>query len=237
LESPFHIQKRASGSTGESLEVYSRGRNKKILPKQGATAPQGQAVVSEITGSTTIEQLAAIVCDALSKSGIDAILVGGAVVSIYSKNEYLSFDLDFITHAYKKDINVAMQSIGFIPVGRHYTHPKTKLFVEFPSPPLAIGDERIESWATRRTKLGTIFLLAPTECVMDRLAAYFHWNDKQGLDQALVVASQNPVNLRRIKKWSIKESRGDEYSEFERLLKKKRSLKVMARSTNGGRKV
>ena len=42
------------------------------------------------------EEVAALVCDALSRAEIPVVLSGGAVVSIYSDNEYESFDLDFI---------------------------------------------------------------------------------------------------------------------------------------------
>ena len=44
-----------------------------------------------------IKALASIVSDKLNENGIDAILVGGACVSIYSENKYLSSDLDFVS--------------------------------------------------------------------------------------------------------------------------------------------
>ncbi|HTR76593.1 MAG TPA: hypothetical protein VMH39_00720, partial [Gemmatimonadaceae bacterium] len=34
-----------------------------------------------------------------------------------------------------------------------------------------------EEAESKRVGAGTIRLLTPTQCVMDRLAAYFHWND------------------------------------------------------------
>ena len=45
----------------------------------------------------TIKELAGLVCSVLKNEGIDAVLVGGACVSIYSQNRYMSYDLDFIT--------------------------------------------------------------------------------------------------------------------------------------------
>jgi len=53
--------------------------------------------------SITIKELAAFISRSLDKKGIDAILVGGACVSIYTKNKYQSFDLDFVTHAAVKE--------------------------------------------------------------------------------------------------------------------------------------
>jgi hypothetical protein len=53
--------------------------------------------VERITASTTLEELAAIVSTTLDAAGITAVLSGGAVVSIYTNNEYESSDLDFIS--------------------------------------------------------------------------------------------------------------------------------------------
>ena len=44
----------------------------------------------------SLEQVAALVCATLDRHGISVVLSGGAVVSIYSDDEYVSFDLDFI---------------------------------------------------------------------------------------------------------------------------------------------
>ena len=45
--------------------------------------------------------------------------------------------------------------------------------------------------------MGTLRLLAPTECVMDRLAWYFHDADTQCLEQAVKVATLHLVDLER----------------------------------------
>lgn len=51
-----------------------------------------------------IREAAAAMCSHLQESGIEASLVGGACVSIYSDNAYESFDLDFVSHEpYKKN--------------------------------------------------------------------------------------------------------------------------------------
>jgi len=52
-----------------------------------------------ITEETTLTELAAIVSDVLEREGIVATLSGGAAVSIYSDNRYVSEDLDFVTVA------------------------------------------------------------------------------------------------------------------------------------------
>ena len=77
----------------------------------------------------------------LKKRGIDTVLVGGAVVSIYSNGAYQSGDLDFVkTSMFVEMLDESMKEIGFVRHGRHFAHPKCKhLFIEFPGgPPLGI---------------------------------------------------------------------------------------------------
>jgi len=77
--------------------------------------------------------------------------------------------------------------------------------------PLAIGDELIRpaQVAVKRTPGGTIRLLTPTQCVMDRLAAYFHWNDLQSLDQAVMVASGQNISFAKLTGWAKREGASD----------------------------
>ncbi len=46
----------------------------------------------KITKKTPIEEIGAFVCQALAAEGIESVLTGGAVVTIYSNNEYQSYD-------------------------------------------------------------------------------------------------------------------------------------------------
>jgi len=169
----------------------------------------------KISKNTSLKKLAILVCDHLKKNGIEAVLSGGAVVTIYSKQLYQSYDLDFITLSDRKKIAEAMQELGFIKdKGRYYKHPYTKFFIEFPPGPLAIGEEIIKSYAIHKTSLGTLFLLTPTQCVMDRLCAFYFWNDYQALAQALLVAKNQKVNIHKIKLWSYREGMKDRFGIF-----------------------
>ncbi len=55
-----------------------------------------------------IRDAAAAICAYLNLRGIEASLVGGACVSIYSDNAYESFDLDFVSHDPHKKIKLAL---------------------------------------------------------------------------------------------------------------------------------
>jgi hypothetical protein len=172
----------------------------------------------------TIEEVAALVCTTLEQHGIRAILSGGAVVSIYSHNEYESKDLDFIVEGIAKQVAPAMQVLGFTKaIGRHWIHPQTEYWVEFPPGPVHVGDAIVTEHAEITTSVGVLRLLAPTECVMDRLAAYYHWNDPQGLDQAIRVALQRDINLNRIEAWSKREGAIAKFRIFVEELSLRRS--------------
>jgi len=171
-----------------------------------------------------LEQLAALVCATLDRHGIAVVLSGGAVVSIYSDSEYVSYDLDFIPTGLARKVDRAMQSLGFEKQQRHWRHPRSRYWVEFPAGPVAIGEEQIHEFAERESQTGTLRLLHPTECVMDRLAWYFHDADRQCLEQAVQVASHQTVDLRRIERWARKERpHGPErFREFARILRERR---------------
>ena len=75
---------------------------------------------------TSLEDLAALVCTTLEAHGISVVLSGGAVVSIYSDAEYVSYDLDFIPTGLARKVDAAMQPLGFEKTQRHWTHPKSR---------------------------------------------------------------------------------------------------------------
>ncbi|MBU2495900.1 MAG: hypothetical protein ABIK20_07185 [Candidatus Omnitrophota bacterium] len=166
----------------------------------------------------TIRDLAAVISDVLRKNGIEVTLVGGACVSIYARNKYISYDLNFITESSLKELVPILNGLGFKRKdGCLFENPKCKFLIDFPMPPIAIGNEPVLEFNSLRTKHGIIILLTPTDCVKDRLAAYFFWNDRQALEQAVLVVRSNKVNLTKIRKWA--ESEG-EIEKFK-ILKKK----------------
>ena len=68
-----------------------------------------------------------------------ATLSGGGAVSIYSQNQYMSHDLDFVTSADPKSLLRAIAPLGFAQgsTKRLYEHPRTTWLVEFPAGPLS----------------------------------------------------------------------------------------------------
>lgn len=168
----------------------------------------------------TLGELAAYVSSHLARHGINVVLSGGACVSIYSANLYRSDDLDFIESGSvaRKQLKQALEEIKFKENHRYFQHPDTRFFLEFPPGPLAVGREPVKEVVQKRYSTGTLRLISPTDCVKDRLAAYFHWRDLQSLEQALLVCARNPVDLKEVRQWAKSEGMADEYVKISRRL-------------------
>ena len=133
----------------------------------------------QITEQSTLQDVAAIVSDALENAGITAVLSGGSAVTIYSYNQYLSRDLDFVTSAMVSDLKPVLERLGFehtgVPRLSQFTHPKVEWYVEFPPSPLSFGHLHVNPTDCDVIELpvGKLRIITPTQSVMDRLAASY----------------------------------------------------------------
>ena len=168
------------------------------------------------------EELAGLVCQTLFDARITVTLTGGACVGIWSGGRYVSHDLDFIEEGpvARGRVREVLRPLGFEPKGRHFVHHDTPFFVEFPTGPLMVGDQRVERVTERKTEAGVLRLLTPTDCVKDRLAAFFHWNDRQALDQAVLVATLQTVDLDDVRRWARLERHEEKFLAFEPLVRR-----------------
>ena len=172
-------------------------------------------------GEMRPDELAAFVCQALANAGIEVVLTGGACAAIWSRGRYESKDIDFVERgmASRRDVRKVMSSLGFRERGREFEHDETPFTVEFPSGPLAVGDEPVREIQERILKTGRLRLLSPTDCVKDRLAAFYHWKDSQSLEQAAAVVAESPVDLAEVERWSVAEGALTEFTTFRRYIK------------------
>ena len=177
--------------------------------------------MSEIRKQSDVSEIAAIVSAALERAGITAVLSGGAAVSIYTNNAYVSLDLDFVSSDSLDRIEPILAELGFKRGhGRFFNHGDTAYVVEFPTGPVSFGGDVVREWSRIETAAGTIQIITPTQCVMDRLAAFYHWSDPQALDQAIAVARAQDVDLQAINAWSEREGFAEGFGRFRRLLRK-----------------
>ncbi len=165
----------------------------------------------------SMEELAGYVCSQLEKEGIKTVLSGGSCVEIYSQGKYTSDDIDLIDRfngGHTKIKNV-MIDLGFKEHNRYFVHKETPYFIEFPRGPLGVGDAPVKNIASRENDTGILRLLTPTDCIKDRLAAYYHWDDPQSLEQAVWVAEQNEFDMVSVERWSKGEGELKKFEVFK----------------------
>ncbi len=165
-------------------------------------------------------ELAAYVHDHLRQQGIDVVLSGGSVVSFYSQNLYVSKDIDLVNVAFTRQAKLrkAMATIGFSEWGRYFQHPESAHIVEFPSGPLAVGEEPVRDVQEVALATGSLRVISATDCVKDRLCAFYFWDDQQGLEQAVLVAQNHSVDLVEIERWSHVENHTEKFAYFKERL-------------------
>ena len=175
-----------------------------------------------LTSRSSLAAVAACVGRALAQSKIRAVLTGGACATLYSKGEYQSSDLDFILQSAVKpqELDDVMATIGFRRAGNYYRHPKTAFIVEFPAGPLGIGRDIDVRPVVFRIEGVRVRALSATDSCRDRLAAFFHWNDRQSLITAARIARHHKVNMRTIRAWSAREGASEKFSEFAEILER-----------------
>jgi hypothetical protein len=168
----------------------------------------------------TQSEIGAFVQSYLREKGITVILSGGALVSIYSSNQYVSKDLDMVNaySAKRSEIREWLQGIGFMEEGRYFKHKDSPFIIEFPPGPLSVGGEPVKEIVELKLATGILKAISPTDCVKDRLAAYYFWGDKQSLAQAVLVASSKKVDLKEIERWSKAGGEADEFLKIKKQL-------------------
>jgi hypothetical protein len=127
----------------------------------------------------------------------------------------------------------AMATVGFHRSGDRYVHGRVPFYVEFPRGPLAIGDDYQISPVTRSTAAGRTLALSATDSCRDRLAAFYHWNDRQSLGVAVSIARRNRVDLTQVRRWSAREGFADRFAEFRTELARRRQAGTRSAGDRG----
>ncbi len=178
--------------------------------------------MKSISEMTRLE-LAGFISSAFQKADIDVVLSGGSCVSIYSDEQYVSMDLNFVNAMFTKRnrIKSVMESLGFKEENRYFCHLDTNLLIEFPPGPLGVGEEPVKQVDEIKTKTGILRIISPTDCVKDRLTWYYHDGDIECLRQAILVTKHNAINLKEIERWSKGEGEIEQFKQIRRKLEKK----------------
>src|SRR5688572_196257 len=127
-------------------------------------------------------------------AGIRGVLTGGGCASVQSGGIYTSRDLDFVLDGPtdQRTLDAALAAVGYVRRDDRYIHPGCPFWLELPPGPLGLG----------------------SDTAIDRLAAFYHWDDRQSLDTAVAIARRHRVDQARIRKWSGREGAAAKYAEF-----------------------
>lgn len=173
--------------------------------------------MSQIHKGLTVAELGAIVSEALNSAGIQAVLCGGSVATIYSGHQWESKDLDFVVaRVDKKRIAELFTQLGLEqkPNGL-FGHPNHTHSIDISFWPIVLGNEEVDDeWTTLATEVGELRILTPTQCVKDRLAGFYNSVDRQSLDRAVEVCLHQDVDLEEIERWSEGEYATEKLKEF-----------------------
>lgn len=172
----------------------------------------------------TEEELWKYIAFHLEKNGIESVLVGGAVVAIYTEGLYQSGDLDLVPDEFQRSkIATVLEEIGFKPSkSRYFAHPDcTHLFLEFPPGPVELGDECPVTPDIIEHEGQSLKILSPTSCVKDRLAGYIYWKSRDYFDQAVLVCRRQSekIDWGSIKQWCQNEGRPEVFDEVEKAVR------------------
>ncbi len=176
----------------------------------------------KIDASSTLREVAFVVCTALDRAGVTAVLTGGSAAAIYAPGVCQSLDLDYVVPTSQDGARggEALESLGYRLDGNVYRHGESELTLDFPPGPLMAGGDLIRTWETIGESVYLLHILAPTDCCRDRLAGFMFWQDRGSLIQAAAVAGarQEKVDLDTVRMWCEREGRPDVFEEFLRVL-------------------
>lgn len=169
-----------------------------------------------ITAETSLIDVCFAVCTVLDATGVTAVLTGGSAAQYYAANQSESYDVDFMIVFEPGDAAglEALQYLGYHYANDAYHHSENAYTIEFPKGPFAIGDDLVQHWEAVKRDREVLYVLDRTDCVRDRLAAFYLWDDRQSLTVARAVARSGPTDMERVRNWSEREQQTAKFLEF-----------------------
>jgi len=88
-----------------------------------------------------------------------------------------------------------------------------------------VGGDLVKSYDTVKRGNETLYVVSATDCIRDRLSAFYFWNNRSSLETALDVALAVPdkIDLDLIEGWSARERETNKFVEFERQFRSRRA--------------
>ena len=119
---------------------------------------------------------ASIITQLLAKYNIKPIIVGGLSVEIYTQNDYVTRDIDFVSDGHQI-IEDVLFSLDFKKEGKNYYHSGIEIAVEIPGNDLAGSYDKVSK--VNIDNENYVYLISIEDIILDRLRAAVHWNSEQ----------------------------------------------------------
>ncbi len=87
---------------------------------------------------------------------------------------------------------------------------------------MAVGSEPVKDIINLQISGWNLKIISPTECVKDRLAGFYFWDDLQCLNQAVIVAQRNKIDIEEVGRWSKVENSIEKFEIFLKSLNEKK---------------
>lgn len=201
------LPREAAGAGGRAPRASCRAAPTAQIDRQAAVT---------LSSRSSLADVAVAVGDALRRAGIRAVLTGGACANLYSGGAYASLDVDFVLagSCTVEDLDRSLATLGFQRERDRYVHTRVRFFVEFPRGPLGIGEDFAIKPVWRSQRAARTLALSATDACRDRLAAFYHWNDRQSLAAAVAISTRHRVAQNKIRAWSHSEGHHEKYAVF-----------------------
>lgn len=130
----------------------------------------------------------------LTKRGLPTngalILVGGLSLTVYTKSEYVTDDIDLIVGE-DKVFGYIMGELGFSKQGRMWFKDDNRICVETPSPPFAGNLSKLKTvYATYMNEPYTLTVQGVEDIFLDRLRGFVEWDEQDYLRQLDLIFRQ-----------------------------------------------
>lgn len=126
----------------------------------------------EISTFELFLRVMAIITECSQNSGLLPIVVGGHAVSLYTRGDYATRDVDLIA---PDNISGVLESLGFVkaPGDRHWFHEELNVAIEVPDRQLAGNMDKVIRLDLG--ELGYVFVIGVEDLILDRLRACVYW--------------------------------------------------------------
>ncbi|SFQ16366.1 nucleotidyltransferase [Salibacterium halotolerans] len=109
---------------------------------------------------------ASLITEYLEEKGLRPIIVGGLSVELYSRGEYSTSDIDFITPGYDI-VGELLEKLGFEKIGKNWYHRGLEIAVEIPSNHLEGSQEKVIKFKLENDK--HVYVIGAEDIIVHRL--------------------------------------------------------------------